>query len=70
MSKPNITKRRAPRLTEHQRLTIRLALRGDYDRAMACLDMHGISAGHFLEYAGDAWDAYKAFSGHPMHSAK
>jgi hypothetical protein len=36
---------------------------------MAFLNMiDGSDAGHFLVQASEAWDAYKAFDGAPMHS--
>lgn len=56
-----------PRLTDEHRLTIRLALRGEYDQSMKLLDFHGGVAGVFLRSAGNAWDAYKAFTGRRMH---
>lgn len=62
-------KKRPLRLTEEHHLTICLALRGEYERCMTFLNLHGPNAGHFLTHAGKAWDTYKAFTGFPMHGA-
>lgn len=59
--------KRKPKLTEEHRFTIRLALRRQYRSAMENLDMHGERASFWLRQAGEAWHAYQAFTGTPVH---
>lgn len=63
----NNPKPRKPKLTERQGFTIRLALRAEYERSMEFLNLHSFFASHYLVQAGEAWDAYKAFTGYPIH---
>lgn len=62
--------KRAPRLTVAHRLTIRLALRGQYTRSMECLDLVNDKTSIWLENAGEAWAAYKVVAGHAMHTSE
>lgn len=64
--------KRKPKLTAEHRYTICWSLRCKFSDSMNRLDMTGSCASHashFLRAAGETWDAYKAFTGSPMHEA-
>ena len=55
-------------LTEEHRRTIRLALLQAYDHAMKQLNLMGPYS-LWLQDAGEAWDAYRVFTGRPIYGA-
>jgi hypothetical protein len=56
-------------LTAANENAIAVSLRLHYQESMNNLDLAGSDiAGHFLREAGNAWDAYRAFMGYPMHN--
>jgi hypothetical protein len=60
-------KKHTLRLTDDNRLTIRLALRNTYDDAMRKLDLESPWGAVYLKEAAAAWNAYKAFAGYTIH---
>ena len=57
--------RRSPLKERHSR-AIRLALRSEYQNAMRYLNWLDPYAGTWIRIAGDAWEAYRVFTGYTI----